>query len=439
MTSDDYQDLFEKLKINLKNPRIKKVLDGENFDLAPLQEAVNSYQNNEDLVKNTTEDRLLSSIVNSAKKLLLYSDEHSFSGVVHKFINEANVLIENSPKADTISEEDFVKRYDKLIEILHFENEKSNLILETPSDKVPFQLFKNQKNSIIILTKNNSKNSMTKEKLANKIYRDGNTNKISYEPVIIEKILDNSIFDLVQDGIINQNTTNIDEQIKKLEEVQYLYLSREEENKQKLDQISKNEMERQQHFNEVAIMEKQAKSAQTDFQNAQIAILEKFKLQESFKFWEKQRKSYIYPYDFYVIFSVFIVLALLYNVFDFLNTNPSIPSMFLDGNITENLKATIQKRDLWKYGFLILSITLTIWFVRILMKIALSNYHLAVDAKERIVMIRTYLALMQEGKGFEQDDRKVILDNIFRPTNHGIIKDEASITITDILSAIKSK
>ena len=73
------------------------------------------------------------------------------------------------------------------------------------------------------------------------------------------------------------------------------------------------------------------------------------------------------------------------------------------------------------------------------MKIALSNYHLTVDAKERIVMIRTYLALMQEGKGFEQDDRKVILDNIFRPTNHGIIKDEASITISDILSALKSK
>ncbi|WP_294875972.1 MULTISPECIES: hypothetical protein [unclassified Sulfurospirillum] len=47
--------------------------------------------------------------------------------------------------------------------------------------------------------------------------------------------------------------------------------------------------------------------------------------------------------------------------------------------------------------------------------------------------------IMQEGKGFEQDDKKVILDNVFRPTNHGIIKDEASITISDILSALKSK
>ncbi len=52
-------------------------------------------------------------------------------------------------------------------------------------------------------------------------------------------------------------------------------------------------------------------------------------------------------------------------------------------------------------------------------------------------MIKTYLSLLKEGSGFEADDKKVMLDNIFRPTNFGIIKDETSFTIADILSSLK--
>lgn len=69
----------------------------------------------------------------------------------------------------------------------------------------------------------------------------------------------------------------------------------------------------------------------------------------------------------------------------------------------------------------------------------LSNYHLSVDAKERVIMIRTYLALLKEGSGYEAEDKKVMLDNIFRPTNFGIIKDETSVTIADVISSLKSK
>jgi hypothetical protein len=32
-----------------------------------------------------------------------------------------------------------------------------------------------------------------------------------------------------------------------------------------------------------------------------------------------------------------------------------------------------------------------------------------------------------------------MLDNIFRPTNHGIIKDETSVTVADIVSSFKGK
>ena len=89
------------------------------------------------------------------------------------------------------------------------------------------------------------------------------------------------------------------------------------------------------------------------------------------------------------------------------------------------------------YGFLILLSSMAIWFIRILMKITLSNYHLSIDANERVIMIRTYLSLIQEGASYDEKDKKVILDNIFRPTNFGIIKDESSVTVTDIISSFK--
>lgn len=98
---------------------------------------------------------------------------------------------------------------------------------------------------------------------------------------------------------------------------------------------------------------------------------------------------------------------------------------------------TIKSADLIKYGFIILLISLTIWIIRIVMKIALSNYHLSIDAKERVTMINTYLALMKEGNTLEENDKRIMIESIFRQTNHGIIKDESSITVTDIISSIK--
>lgn len=451
-TISDIKVELEKLRINLKNPRIEKALNAEGFDLSILIDTINKYLTNILEFIGTTDTKLIMPILASIEKLIQYSNKPTFHAYVHPFINEANFLIENAPKDQVITEEEFSKRYDKLIEILKFDNEQSNLILETPSDKIPFQLFKNKNNSILVLTKNNSKNSMTKEKLANIIYRKGNTNKLSYEPVVIEKILDNSIFDLIQnDPIANflkdtktsQNATDIEEKIRKIEEMQFSYLRQEEENRKRLEQITKNEIERQKSFNEVSVMEQQAKNAITNFENAQNTVLEKLAMQDSFKFWEEQGDSYNKQYWIYIALSFAIIVILLICTSNFLNNShlsiASVISCFADNNSTIKAEEIITKKEIWQYGFLILSITLTLWFVRILMKIALSNYHLTVDAKERIVMIRTYLALMQEGKGFEQDDKKVILDNIFRPTNHGIIKDEASITITDILSALKSK
>lgn len=47
------------------------------------------------------------------------------------------------------------------------------------------------------------------------------------------------------------------------------------------------------------------------------------------------------------------------------------------------------------------------------------------DAKERRTMVMSYLALAHKGKA-DSEDRKIILEALFRPTEDGIVKDDAS-------------
>ena len=57
------------------------------------------------------------------------------------------------------------------------------------------------------------------------------------------------------------------------------------------------------------------------------------------------------------------------------------------------------------------------------MRLFLSNVHLHTDAKERVTMVQTYLALLRRGK-ITKDDERLILQTLFRPTSTGIMKDD---------------
>lgn len=63
------------------------------------------------------------------------------------------------------------------------------------------------------------------------------------------------------------------------------------------------------------------------------------------------------------------------------------------------------------------------WLLRLVARLALSSHHLKIDADERDVMIRTYLALIKEG-GASEKEREIILHTIFKPTSDGIVKED---------------
>jgi hypothetical protein len=67
---------------------------------------------------------------------------------------------------------------------------------------------------------------------------------------------------------------------------------------------------------------------------------------------------------------------------------------------------------------------LGVWAVRLLVRLFLSNSHLATDADERVTLVKTYLALMEADKLPFDDDKKLILEALFRPASDGMVKEE---------------
>lgn len=84
------------------------------------------------------------------------------------------------------------------------------------------------------------------------------------------------------------------------------------------------------------------------------------------------------------------------------------------------------------------------WPLRILLRNYLSCRHLATDSHERSVIVETYLALLDDPQLHERQNLKeqilpYALQNIFRHTEDGIVRDDAMPTAADMLSAIKGK
>jgi hypothetical protein len=86
---------------------------------------------------------------------------------------------------------------------------------------------------------------------------------------------------------------------------------------------------------------------------------------------------------------------------------------------------TLNEIKLRHIGLLAIGATIGVWLIRVLVRNYLSHVHLLHDAAERVAMMKTYLALLEEGK-LEDKHRNLILQALFRPAATGIIKDDAA-------------
>ena len=80
--------------------------------------------------------------------------------------------------------------------------------------------------------------------------------------------------------------------------------------------------------------------------------------------------------------------------------------------------------DTWRLAVLALIGVFSVWALRLLVRMFLSHLHLLTDAGERVVMVHTYLSLLEGDRLNSKEDRQLILQALFRPASDGIVKDE---------------
>lgn len=76
-------------------------------------------------------------------------------------------------------------------------------------------------------------------------------------------------------------------------------------------------------------------------------------------------------------------------------------------------------------GFIGAVTAVALWFIRIVVRLYMSQHHMVLDAEERASLIRTYLALSERG-AVSEEERALVLAAVFRPTPDGIVKDDGA-------------
>ncbi|MEW6550521.1 MAG: DUF6161 domain-containing protein [Campylobacterota bacterium] len=471
---------LKELEANLENNSVQTILKERQFDINDLQNVISLYLQN---IKDMN-DEDLKNILTKVSELVSHSNNSPFRPYAHQFINTSRFLINNPPEVniDTndnldkdnyqISEEEFSKRYDKLIESLNFEGEECNLILETPFERKPFNVFKNKNNSLVIYAKASEKPmTIAAARLLEVAFNKKVPTYTSYETVIISKIMDNSIFDFLSNESLPKDLIDAMKMKLSKNEDELLKLS------SKLVDIEKNNQELSTIKESLNDTLAQSTTAKQEFENAKEAVVEYAKLNASVSYWGDKQKIHRNKFIGFGILSIVLIGLLIWILFWSLNDHDNQikeskkTEMIIDINTTNEAKKitqdvnksntaieqTLQEPktiilnneensksfdfDYSKLAWYILMIfasSSAFWIIRITVKIALSNLHLSEDAHERVVMIQTYLSFVKEGQ-IDKNDKKLILSSLFRPSNIGIIKDESSVTVADIITAFKSR
>lgn len=92
----------------------------------------------------------------------------------------------------------------------------------------------------------------------------------------------------------------------------------------------------------------------------------------------------------------------------------------------------------WQLAMFFGLLLFVVWSTRLAVRNYLSHLHLQTDAQERVVMVKTYLALAEGGRVQTSEDRQIILHSLFRPASDGLVKDEGvPLSLADLITRQK--
>ena len=90
-------------------------------------------------------------------------------------------------------------------------------------------------------------------------------------------------------------------------------------------------------------------------------------------------------------------------------------------------------------SFILISvISFFIYIVRVLIKIVMSNHHLATEYRQKAALTRFYQSLTYAGTDIDKDERLIIINSLFSRVETGLVKTDTS-NDSDTILAILSK
>ena len=168
----------------------------------------------------------------------------------------------------------------------------------------------------------------------------------------------------------------------------------------------------QNHFNE---------TKQKELVDLKQLYEEKLRFDSAAKYWNELYQDYIKKGRIWLAGSIsltFMGIAFLTGIlYEFPSCFKNNGKMFSP----ENIKGTL---------IFTLIVSLSIYIIRLLVKLSTSAYHLARDAKERYQLTFIYFAMLEE-KGITQDDKAIILQSLFSRADTGLLKGDHSPTLPE--------
>jgi hypothetical protein len=169
-------------------------------------------------------------------------------------------------------------------------------------------------------------------------------------------------------------------------------------------------------------LEDETNSAKERINNFVEAYKSEMQLQAPVSFWEENKKFHRVRAKYFGIASLII--------------SPIIFAMIT----WIGWEVLSTEKVLWgKVGVVIFATSLAVWLIRILVRMYLSHNHLEISSQERIIMTKSYLALLSEGGASSPEERQLVLQSIFRPAATGIITDDgAPPNVIELINRIPS-
>ena len=154
----------------------------------------------------------------------------------------------------------------------------------------------------------------------------------------------------------------------------------------------------------------------------------KLSLEAPEKLWNNRAEEHIKQARNWAIFLVFTVVALIF----------ALGKLVL---VIHDYSLNTIKNEIpfISESFILISvISFFIYIIRILIKIVLSNHHLATEYKQKAALTRFYQSLTKAGTDISKEERLIIINSLFSKVETGLVKTDTS-NDSDTILAILSK